>query len=1829
MHLLVSNQASSNAETFLFFGIFYIQLLSGFFSNYIGVLEIEGSKFDKILNYFEKIFRVKDLFGNNYTEFRVFFYLFVILFVIFTIFFIILCSQTKMTSFYSLKHKIMNYVIKGFIYIFYTIILDFCLSNICFEKDSKDNPHFSNVSCQTSDKIPIIVLSVIVFMYASFINFFLQFFYIDSLYLSSSPYAKLSCNYEIFLGINTMLYSIFYIEAKYFSKGVFLLYNLASSVFFFWFYVKRCIFYNYKTNVLGGIFHTLYVWTSLFFFLFSFFHFKEKSIIYVLTSAVVVFLYFNIKNRLEDGILLTTPYYKIINPFHLLYYIKNIINKINLMEKDPDEKALLTGILQMHAIECPNPTCLSKTKNKIYLPITNEWSDRTKPVINDKVYLLNFVIVIMNYFINQNYYSPEMIINISLYYLEIIGNYCKSLYFFQKVKKMKLTYQEFFSYSRLKITIMKRLVSKFKMSNEPCMNLEELDVTYYFRYTDLSQNLYEEMSNDVYYSLEFWKNFKKSQVDSNKVIDFNHVFHLTDKIRITKEKVEEIWKKCFNIFNGVNDLFDLYLIYTEQVNDDDLLKRNLEEIKRKSENSADFIQQNFYSVLFNKDTGILIANGDKGKEGVIEKVNKEIESIFKFKAEEIKGLNLNELMPKSIGKEHVEFMKNYYEIGDKKILDKKDRKVIGKDKDNCIIFLRIAVKLFPVLNENVLFVALLSKENIDDMIVLDSKFNIQGMSSKLTRILQIEDKTLFTENEIPFYLICKKFVNFFKIFLSKHKKKKKNKPKSRESKYQTDEIGASDIFGGSMNFSKFAGAFNKNETSQMPNKLMKTLETGSHIKESELTNTNLSVSKKEENEDDDDSNPSNRGKDAGNKVDNENIEISENIELEYEIKIPKYIYDFASYQNKKDKSLETKQFMDYEEEPVENVINESCDESNESELLVDSDKRGKENNLGIPIRPIPRLSVSFSNGGALKGTNILSIYNKDLKKINSPSLSQKTLGTINSMTTPYIQQGNGPYSKNIMQISSSNNIMNVFNKQSEEEMQFGRKILKGRLLFDNLQFNELEDFIDTSNKDSPMNEFKFNFTFDRFKFGKVLTYVVRCIDNKNDIGKSDNGSLAEDYDLGMTKFKKEKNESLQDKFELLEKERNFITDTYQNFITLSLENSEFRKVLEISKERISKMSAIHGHKKEELIDDENSSQTSQSGFNNELCKKNHIEEIRSNLMNKVNHFYTLKYIQIIVALIFVVTCVFINLFCISIKNIRDDMLTVSGMNIDIFETTFYISTLVSTLVSLRALVYFKINNLPYHFETFFPTEQEYYEGMKEIAAKFYNLSIVYFGTMEQKINKYIDNSKAKFWDREPISYNFPQLEDTESFPLGVNQLLANVNSLLKNQYFTIDRTIIQNMAQNKQKFIDYISFFSIENFYDNLFPSQLTKIKMIPEELKRYNNNCLKIVIIIIATYFIISFILNSIYGLLLYTTNKNMGEGLEKVSKISLEKIEDTIKKIEGFSHVLQRYKNKEVITPSFEEKQTPNETKISPGSSVEKNLNIKKIANTSSADSSEPKHHKKLKMLTYSYFQLPVLVIIQCTFLIPLLMLAVHMIKSTNKLIDIQSYIFGKFIKTAAHTIKVKCMMSQCYITKELEYEDLVNISQISYIVQSISTFPEINYFYNNFFLLDACGAAFDPQNQTELYNKCLNDSLVMSTNNTDSLLKLVEEYKDNIYKDKELQMGANQSTFSTLMLFNTTSFKELESIYYQYITPVSNKWGKYFVLGLTNYLHSNMTITWVLNALLALGIVILCIYLGIFFVNQLIHLLSVSRCILKIIPTNVISSTQDLEDWIENRR
>ena len=313
MELLISNQTTSRTESILFMGIFYLQLISGFFAKQIEVFDTSSTS-DKILNYIEKIVRLKDLFLDNYSAFKLSIYLLFGLVIVFSLFFIIVCYNTEKNSFYTWSEILLNFYIKVYIYIGFNIILDLTLTNLCFEKDDK-NLNFPEASCKISDILALFIISMILLAISLFFVFFIQFFYCDSLYLSTSYYAKISCNYELYMNINCIFYSVFLIFAKYLSKEIFLIYNAIISIVFLNFYFKRYLFYDRITNILAGLFHVLYTWTSLFFLIFAYIDFNEKGIIYIVSSIIVLYFYFNLKSKVEENILLNTPFYKISNKY--------------------------------------------------------------------------------------------------------------------------------------------------------------------------------------------------------------------------------------------------------------------------------------------------------------------------------------------------------------------------------------------------------------------------------------------------------------------------------------------------------------------------------------------------------------------------------------------------------------------------------------------------------------------------------------------------------------------------------------------------------------------------------------------------------------------------------------------------------------------------------------------------------------------------------------------------------------------------------------------------------------------------------------------------------------------------------------------------------------------------------------------------------------------------------------------------------------------------------------------------------------------------------------------------------------------------------------------------------------------------------------------------------------------------------------------------------------------------------------------------------------------------------------------------------------------------
>ena len=387
MDLLITNQNSSRSEALFFMLIFYTQMISGFFSEFLGVFDIKNSTSDKILNYIEKIFRIRDLFINKYSHFKTILVVALLILLFFSFHFIVTCYRIRRNSFYSYSEEILNFYIKFMIYIGSNMMFDLAFCNFCFEDN---NPFFKGVSCTIKDNYFPAVISVIMFIIASFFTVIIQFFYCDAMYLSTSFYSRIACNYELYTSLNTIVYSFLLTQVTSFSKELFLFYNIGMSIIQFHFFINHYPFYDKITNNYAGLFHILYLWTSIFFFIFAYIDYQEKGIIYLVSSVIILYFYFNLKYKIEEKVFLDTPYYKINNRFYLLFYIKNLIDKMNHIEENPEDKALFSGIMQMHLLECPDKKCISKTHKRLYLPITDEWSDRSKLFIEDRVLMINF-----------------------------------------------------------------------------------------------------------------------------------------------------------------------------------------------------------------------------------------------------------------------------------------------------------------------------------------------------------------------------------------------------------------------------------------------------------------------------------------------------------------------------------------------------------------------------------------------------------------------------------------------------------------------------------------------------------------------------------------------------------------------------------------------------------------------------------------------------------------------------------------------------------------------------------------------------------------------------------------------------------------------------------------------------------------------------------------------------------------------------------------------------------------------------------------------------------------------------------------------------------------------------------------------------------------------------------------------------------------------------------------------------------------------------------------------------------------------------------------------
>ncbi len=1553
MNILVSNRINSFYHNIGFLLFYELQNLAIFFIRKVNVLNPKYIP-DSLLLLFEEIVRVKSLFYTQRKIYNIIIYLIAIYISLFSIFFFILFLKININTTYERKFKVLNYLININLYIFQNIFYDFFSSMLCFGKEY--NINIPSIKCNQSNNKLVFSISLFSTLFFFCLMTIIKIFEQDNFFLSQSPLKCIITSINLYSQLFSLLNSLSQILINEFHYELFFVWHIINGFILYFYINKRIIYYNQIIGNLISISYFIKFYAALYFSVFHIVSMDHKGLIFIISSILISYILFMISKNLKEKIIKAIPFNELKNKYNILFYLQFLVQ---LVEKIDDEstKALLSGIIQLHLKECVSKDCVIKSKKKLYLPLNDKWSESNERYKMDEAFLKHFIISNISYFIKNNYEYPELYINISYYYLFEIGNVCMCLFYLEKLSLLKLNLLESFSVNRSKIIISNQLMNFLKKKNEPCYSIKELDTTLYFQYNDISQKFMEKIFKEISLSIEFWNFF--SIKHNEYVLNYNDIFYKINEIANIRDNINSLWKKMFEIYSGVNMYFEVYLHFISNVNVDEEKKIFLTNYKKKfnfSIYSSDNIIRNYYNILFNIESGIGLINGNEENEGTIEKTNFRFAQIFDSNPNEIIGKKIQDFMPKIFAIEHKNYMNNYINSGLGKIIDKKPLKVIGVDKNKNLIFLKKIIKIFPMLNHSIIFIGIITKESINDLILIDSFYDIQGMSKYLMEKMKFNNENFFYQKNIPFYLICKNFLNYHKCFL---------KDKKKDSHFGTI----------------------------------------------------LHVSTQEQ---------------IHEKIINKNIGVNEEMEVEYEIKIPNFLLKLCS-------------------NLIYNNLNNS--EFNSDSLNEESD-----------------FLLSKKNNNQLQ-------YKNKKKTINFlPALTTKKLINENPIIpTSHLSKNNLKFCDDIN--SKFTDFVSMNNEDAERKIAFYKK------LFIRENYNDIEKLLENDNKNCKIS-FKFNFTINKYIYGNnSYCFLIRCIFHENEDKKEEDDfvdSINENSPILMLRFMKKRIKFFNKLYEINTIER-------EKFISNIKDIQKFEIIQNKNKKKITKFSKIFGELNTETENTELSSHSSIFGYKFQLSHIQRINELKAKILKNSSNHKILKLLQfgpiiwIFVSFILIFSLYLFFLYSIKrMKNVR----LYSKMIMDI---QCRITQILNSLVDLNLIFKNKHLENSNDINLMFKNETLFFFNLKQQGIHWYFETIQLIQNIIKYFNNFIYLNNINIWQKVPISSSndFP-IQFIEHFILSISESLYNAYFLFINENFTNEKI---NTESEYYKSIEYCNYFSLQSMINFNLPIIINYSKPFIEKLVDYNNNIDHFFDYIIFIIFLVIFILIGSLFMTIFITINKIGTGIYKLGKINQQYVEEAINNLENYSNLYKKklsfknesleFRNPYSYITLDEFKFTKNNKKI-----------LDKFLSSTFID-----HRRIIHLKIFSHYYILIFVdgLIILSIVIYFCYMIREQINMNKKFLIGLLYIQHSFLYTSTKLLNLKSQFQN--ITKNpINYNDINNYTLAFTFYELLQDLPEANQFYYIGYLLDFCSSFYN-SNSIEYYD-CKKDPFLYQYNSTKAI-------------------------------------------------------------------------------------------------------------------------------------
>jgi hypothetical protein len=356
------------------------------------------------------------------------------------------------------------------------------------------------------------------------------------------------------------------------------------------------------------------------------------------------------------------------------------------------------------------------------------------------------------------------------------------------------------------------------------------------------------------------------------------------------------------------------------------------------------------------------------------------------------------------------------------------------------------------------------------------------------------------------------------------------------------------------------------------------------------------------------------------------------------------------------------------------------------------------------------------------------------------------------------------------------------------------------------------------------------------------------------------------------------------------------------------------------------------------------------------------------------------------------------------------------------------------------------------------------------------------------------------------------------------------------------------------------------------------------------------------------------------------MGEGIDKLIKVSQDKLIELLENIRQFkiySKSIINGNNKSITQISLENLKV---TKIEKGYTnvIENKLNNNNINVKPEVIDFSLDENNIIKLnLQYScYIYLSCMFICDISICLGLYLIIKNILNTNLQILKIQTLFLGHYLMINTGILHIKCLIYECYIYKILDYESFYDSSYLGDFYQNLPKFSILNKYYSKSYLLDAC-LAMNYEKNTELYNNCYENEMVKSLNNTNSFIEFIIKEINNIAYEIEQN---KDDDFYIFLLCVSSSYINLEEAFYNYVSPTIPIFNEKILNSIEEKLNNIKNYINIIFCIYISILIFFILYVKLKFLPLFEYLLSVSKCVIKIIPTSIISSNQILENWLD---